>query len=217
MIRVLIVDDHLAVRAGLERLLRAEPGFVIAGVALGTHDAMSQAQRGRPDVAVVDHQLPDGDGLTLCRGLKQLPQPARVLVYSAFADRDLTIPALLAGADGLLDKGASANELFRTLRLLWRGERAIPAPSADQIAATGGKLPLEDLPILGMIVDRTPPAEIAAVLRMQQSRLETRLDTMIQRLTADHIGGFMGCATTDRYMVGRIAAPKPSCNVGTEA
>lgn len=185
MIRVLVVDDHLAVRAGLERLLRAEPGFVIAGLAPGAHDAMSQAERGRPDLAVVDHQLPDGDGLTLCRWLKQLPQPVHVLVYSAFADHDLTIPALLAGADGLLDKGASADEFFHALRALWRGERAFPAPSPDQIAASGERLPPEDLPILGMVVDRTPPAEIAAVLRMERARLETRLDTMIQRLTRD--------------------------------
>ena len=182
MIRVLAVDDHLAVRAGLERLFRGEPGFVLIGLARTAEEAIRHAQRDEPDVAVVDHQLPDGDGLAVCRRLKELCPAPGVLIYSAFAEHDLTVPALLAGADGLLDKGASADELFEAIRAVRRGRSAFPILLREQVASSAERLPPEDLPILGMMVDRTPLAEVAAVLRIAQPRLEARIEKMIQRL-----------------------------------
>ena len=183
VIRILIVDDHLAVRVGLERLLRSEPGFVVAGVASGVETGIAQTQLSRPDVAVIDRQLQDGDGLALCRRLKAFPDPPRVLVYSAFADRQMTIPALLSGADGLVDKGAPADELFEAIRTVWRGGSAVPEPPRELLSDSAGVLPPDDLPILGLLLGRTPVDEVAAALSLDRSKLDARIDAMVRELT----------------------------------
>src|SRR5918999_948512 len=94
MIRVLVVDDHPAVRAGLVAMLRSEPGLVPVG-AVGS----AELARDGTDVLLVDYDLPDSDGLTLCWDAKCREDPPAVLVYSAFARPRLTIAATLAGAD----------------------------------------------------------------------------------------------------------------------
>src|SRR5262245_12363130 len=98
MIRILLVDDHPAMRAGLTGVLAAEPGTVpLDSIASG--DELEPAlRRCRPDVVLLDYHLPGSDGLVLCRQVKRtVPAPA-VLIYSAYADAELAIPAVLAGA-----------------------------------------------------------------------------------------------------------------------
>jgi DNA-binding NarL/FixJ family response regulator len=80
MIRVLVVDDHPVLRAGLEAVLRAEPGFVPVGAAADGHEALRLVRRTRPDVVVVDRRLGDEDGLALCRALRAEPAPATFYV-----------------------------------------------------------------------------------------------------------------------------------------
>ena len=77
MIRVAIVDDHHAVRLGLTSALKSEPGLVPVGVAAGAAELEPLLYRSRPDVVLLDHSLPDGDGLTLCHGIKGRP-PATI-------------------------------------------------------------------------------------------------------------------------------------------
>jgi len=104
MIRLLIVDDHPAMRAGLTAVLRAEPGIIPLGTASSEEDLAPTLTRTKPDVVLLDYHLPGADGLKLCRRLKRdVPAPA-VLLYSAYADSAMVVPAILAGADGLLNK-----------------------------------------------------------------------------------------------------------------
>ena len=114
-IRILVVDDHPAMRAGLMAVLRAEAGLVALDAATSDSDLWPTLNRTKPDVVVLDYHLPGDDGLVLCRRIKrQVPAPA-VLLYSAYADAALTIPARLAGVDGLVGKSAPANELYDEL------------------------------------------------------------------------------------------------------
>jgi DNA-binding NarL/FixJ family response regulator len=182
MIRVLVVDDHPAVRAGLVAMLRAEPGLMPVASAADPEAAMAAARRTRPDVAIVDYHLKVGDGLAVCRQLKSLPAVPRVLIYSAFAERGLGLPAVVAGADGLVDKGAPSAELFERVRTLARGE-AVLAITPEAMTAGAAKLETNDLPILGLMMDRTPRAEIAEVLGLEARELERRIDAMLIRLT----------------------------------
>lgn len=180
-IRVLVVDDHPAVRAGLVAILRTEPGLVPVAAAADPGTALAEAQRTRPDVAVVDYHLREDDGLVLCRKLKSLPDPPGVLIYSAFAGTDLALPASVAGADGLADKGLPTEELFERVRTVARGGTALPvSPSA--LAEGAATLDTSDLPIIGMLMDRTPAAEIAEVLGLEQQELDRRVDAMLGRL-----------------------------------
>lgn len=182
MIRVVVVDDHPAVRAGVLAVLRSEPGLVPVGAVAAPDEAVIAAEQRRADVALVDYHLKESDGLVLCRRLKSLQRPPGVLVYSAFAGKGLAIPAIIAGADALVDKGAPTDDLFEAIRTVARGTTAMPALTPELMAATVTRLDTADLPILGMLVDGTPPPEIARVLQLDGGELERRLSEMLERL-----------------------------------
>ncbi len=185
MIRILLVDDHPAVRAGLTVVLRAEPGLVPLDAASSVADLWPALNRTKPDVVVLDYHMPGEDGLVVCRQVKRtVPAPA-VLLYSAYADASLIIPTVLAGADGIVNKGAPANELFDAIRRVSREERVLPPISRELLDAASAKLDPDDLPILGMTLDRTPAAEVAKVLGVEVAEINQRLDRMIAALKID--------------------------------
>ena len=181
MIRVLIVDDHPAVRAGLVAVMRAEPGLLPVASAADPDRALTEARQRHPHVALVDYHLREGDGLLLCRDLKSLPAPPRVLIYSAFAEAGLRLPATIAGADGLVDKGTPTEDLFERVRTVARGGTVLPV-SRQALTTGAARLDTSDLPIFGMLMERTPPAEIAKVLRLDERELDSRVEAMLARL-----------------------------------
>jgi DNA-binding NarL/FixJ family response regulator len=182
MISVAVVDDHLAVRVGLYTAIRSEPGLVAVGVASSAAEFAQVLYRARPEVVLLDYRLPDEDGLTVCRRIKSdVPAPA-VIVYSAFADDSMTVPAVVAGADGLLDKSAPARDLFEAIREVARGGNAMPPVSRPLLEAAADALDPEDLPILSMLVDRTAPHEIADTMRLDRAELRRRVARMLERL-----------------------------------
>jgi DNA-binding NarL/FixJ family response regulator len=185
MIRLLIVDDHPAMRAGLTAVLRAEPGLVPLASASSAEDLEPAVQRTKPDVVLLDYHLPGTDGLRLCRRLKRQPPAPAVLLYSAYADASLVIPAVLAGADGLLNKSAPAPELFDALRSVARGERVLPPIPRELLATAAERLDPEHMPVLAMMVDGTPAGEVAETLRMSPGEISRTLDDMIDRLRVD--------------------------------
>jgi DNA-binding NarL/FixJ family response regulator len=185
MIRLLIVDDHPAMRAGLTAVLRAEPGIVPLGAASSEDDLPAMLERTHPDVVLLDYHLPGADGLKLCRRLKRADPAPGVLLYSAYADSAMVVPAILAGADGLLNKSAPAPELFDALRAVARGDRVLPPVPRALLEAAGGRVDPEDLPILAMMIDGTPAAEVADTLRLGERELARRIDTLIERLRVE--------------------------------
>jgi DNA-binding NarL/FixJ family response regulator len=120
MIRVLVVDDHPVVRAGMEVVLRAEPGIVPVGAAADPHEALALVRRARPDLVLLDARLGPYDGLELCRTLLREPAPPAVLVVSANVDDGLDEAARAAGARGAIDKAADLPALFDAIRLAAR-------------------------------------------------------------------------------------------------
>src|SRR5690606_19455913 len=131
MIRVVVVDDHPALRAGLETVLASEPGIHCAGSSSGDEESVwPLLRRVEPDLILLDYHLPKGDGLQLCYRIKQQVPAPKVIIFSAYASPELMLPAQLAGADGLLSKGVGARELFETIRSVEAGERQVGEPSA---------------------------------------------------------------------------------------
>ena len=179
MIRVLVVDDHLALRAGVMSVLGAEPGIVPLDTASSETDLWPALQRTRPDVVLLDYHLPGHDGLTLCRQIKRTMPPPHVLVYSAYADAALAIPAVLAGAAGMVHKGAPAHELYEALRLVARGQRVLPPLSRELLNDAAVRLQPEDLPVLGLVLDDTPRGEIARTLRLEPQTLDAQIERMV--------------------------------------
>jgi DNA-binding NarL/FixJ family response regulator len=182
MIRVLVVDDHPAVRTGLVGLLAAEPDFSPVGAADGLESALLEARHCQPDVALVDYHLPPHDGLELSLALKTGPNPPRVVIYSAFADEGLTPAAVVALADGLVDKNAEVDGLFDALRSVVAGERALRAPRPELMRIAASRLDPADLPILGMLMEGTSVEDVRAVLAIPEDRIVERLASVAGRL-----------------------------------
>jgi DNA-binding NarL/FixJ family response regulator len=182
MITVAIVDDHHAIRLGLRTALLSEPGLEPVGSAANAQETAVLLYRTRPDVVLLDYHLPGMDGLALCRRLKSdVPAPAIVL-YSAFADPSMTVPAIVAGADAIVHKGGQPRELFDAIRQAARGDKLLPPVSEPLLEAAAQALDPDDLPLLGMLVNRTAPADIAATMRIDRPELDRRIAAMLSRL-----------------------------------
>ncbi len=165
MIRVIVVDDHPALRAGLHTVLDSEPGIAYAGESNGSDESLwPLLRRAEPDVVLLDYHLPKGDGLQLCYRIKQqIPAPA-VIIFSAYASPELLLPARLAKADGVLNKGVAARELFETIRGVAAGERLLALPSAALLHEAHTHIPEEDRALVGMLLDGAGEAEAARTL-----------------------------------------------------
>lgn len=183
MIRILVVDDHPALRTGLVALLRGEPGLVPVAVAGDVGAAAAEVTRHRPDVVLADYHLGAGDGVSLCADLKAAADPPAVLIYTAFAGDGLSLAAAVAGADGVVDKGARADELFDALRAVAAGRSVMPARSPEALAAVSARLEADDLPVLGMRLEGTPVSDIAEVLGLTVPQVHERLRAILGKLS----------------------------------
>ena len=182
MTRVAIIDPQPAVRAGLAMLLRAEPGLVPVGAASGASEAHDLITRERPDVVLLEHHLRDGDGIALCRRVKSEPKAPRVILYTTLPDDEVELIARIAGADGIVDKAAPPDQLFEAIRLVARGDTALPPLTRAQLDAAAHRVEPDDLALLAMLVDRTPPADVAETLHMDRGRVAKRTERVLGRL-----------------------------------
>lgn len=117
-IRVFLLDDHEVVRRGLTTLLHAEPDLTVVGEAGRTVGALDRVTRCRPDVAVIDARLPDGNGIDVCRDIRSAHPDIGCLILTSYDDDEALVAAVLAGAAGYLLKevrGASLVDSIRTV------------------------------------------------------------------------------------------------------
>jgi DNA-binding NarL/FixJ family response regulator len=185
MIRILLVDDHPALRAGLTAVLRAEPGLVPLGTAASEEELWPALQRTKPDVVILDYHLPPADGLQLCRRIKRTMPPPGVLLYSAYADASLVIPGVLAGADAVVNKGAPAADLYDAIRRVGRGDKVMPPISRELLDEACARLDSEDLPALMMLLEGHPADEVARTLGKSGEDFAHTIERMISRLKVD--------------------------------
>lgn len=186
--RVVVVEDHPVVSAGVERLLDAEPDLEVAGVAIGCAEATPLAESLRPDTAVVDMHLPDGNGIRLTQELLDRKLTRSVVVYTAFVDDLVSLSALIAGAAAVVSKGGLGDELVDAVRAAARGARVRPKISIDGLVEAAGRLHPDDIPILGMLVHGTSPADIGEVLGVHERELAGRRRRMLGALLGELAG-----------------------------
>ena len=198
--RVLIVDDHTAVRAGLRGLLDGEEDFEVVADVADAEAAMMAAETESIDVAVVDYQLgerrPGGrNGRWVSRKLKRLGHPPAVLIYSAYADGVLAAAAVVAEADGIVSKGELGTELCAAVRAVARGRSVLP-PVPRWLGDTIRKrFDHEEQAIFGMLLAGIPPAEVRGTLGVSAAGFEARLWAMLRRLEDPQPGSGHGGMT----------------------
>jgi len=135
VVRVVLVDDHTIVREGLRLLLRSAPDIAVVGEAVSGLTAIDVAERLRPDIVVLDLDMPGSDGMATLRGLEQALPEVRVLVLTVHAERERLVPLLEAGARGYLTKEAASQDLIEAIRVVAAGEVYVRPMAARLLAA----------------------------------------------------------------------------------
>jgi DNA-binding NarL/FixJ family response regulator len=182
--RLLVVDDHPAVRAGLRDMLNDEADFDVVAVTATAEQGIELAERERIDVAVVDYQLRGRNGLWLSRKLKRLPEPPAVVIYSAYADGVLRAAAVVAQADAIVSKGELGHELCEAIRRAASGEPRLPALPPWLAETLRRRLDSEQQAIFGMLLAGIAPDEAAHILGLSGAALESQLWEMLQQIEA---------------------------------
>jgi DNA-binding NarL/FixJ family response regulator len=184
--RLLVVDDHPAVRAGLSGVLADEADFEVVAAVGSAEAAMRVAEGQAFDVAVVDYQLRGRNGLWVSRKLKRLPRPPAILIYSAYTDGVLVAAAVVAEADGIVSKGGLGSELCAAIRRVAAGGHALPPMPPWLGEALRRRLDHEEQAIFGMLLAGIETGEIAQTLGLSTAGLESRLWGMLRKLEAPH-------------------------------
>jgi len=120
-IRVFLLDDHEVVRRGVRDLLESEGDIEVAGEASTAAEAMARVPAVRPDVAVLDVRLPDGDGVTVCRDLRSQMPDLACLMLTSFADDEALFEAIMAGAAGYVLKQVRGSDILGAVRTVASG------------------------------------------------------------------------------------------------
>ena len=180
--RLVVVDDHPAVRAGLRELLAGEADFDVVAAVATAEAGIEVAQRESIDVAVIDYQLGGRNGLWLSRKLKRLPEPPAVLIYSAYTDGVLAAAAVVAQADAVVSKGRLGSDLCHEIRRAAAGERHLPALPPRLAESLRRRLDHDEQAVFGLLLAGLDPAEVAATLGLTTPEMESRLWQLLRRL-----------------------------------
>jgi DNA-binding NarL/FixJ family response regulator len=188
LIRVLLVDDHEVVRIGLAQLLMIDDELVVVGQAGSGEDAFAQAMEQKPDVVLMDLNIPGIDGIEATRRIVEAVPSARVVVLTSFSERDRILRALEAGAIGFLLKDATADELRQGVRSAARGESPL-APSAtgvviDALAKSraGTGLSERELQVLTLLSSGLPNRAIARQLFITEKTVKAHVTSIFRRI-----------------------------------
>jgi DNA-binding NarL/FixJ family response regulator len=180
--RIVVVDDHAAVRLGLVRVLGREPGFTLVAALEHERQLREVTARERVDVVVLDYALAKGDGLVLCHGLKQRTRPPAVLIYSAYAGPALLVPAAIAQADAVVNKAEPVSALLDAIRRIARGERLMPRLPPDLVAAAIARLDAGDAALASMLINGATRDDIACALARDEQDVARHARRIIGRL-----------------------------------
>lgn len=192
MIRVVIADDHPIVREGMSALLTSLEGFVVAGVAKTGREAVREVVTTRPDVAVLDLQMPDLDGIAATKEIARAAPDVAVLVLTMFSDDDSVFAAMRAGARGYLVKGAEQDEIARAIRAVAAGEAIFGPAVAQRVLGflTGPSTPDVAFPeltarerqILDLLAAGLPNGAIAAKLGVAAKTVANNVSAIFAKL-----------------------------------
>ncbi len=194
--RILIVDDHEVVRAGLRTVLEGAEDLSVVGEAATAEEAVARAQAIRPDLVLMDVRLgPKGDagGIEACRAVRSELPESHVLMFSSYGDREAVVASLLAGADGYLTKNVGRAQLLDALRAVARGESLldpkVTGPLVDRLKELSAKEQPSDDPlsprereVLALIARGLTNKEIAEDLVISEHTARNHVTNILDKL-----------------------------------
>jgi two-component system, NarL family, response regulator DesR len=189
VIRVLIAEDQLMVRGALGALLSLEPDIeVVAEVGRGD-EIVPAVERTQPDVALLDIEMPGGDGLTAAADLHRLAPRVRVIILTTFGRPGYLRRAMEVGAIGFVLKEAPAETLAATIRRAMEGKRTVdPTLAVTALSEGGNPLTAREREVLAVSREEPTIAAIAARLFLSEGTVRNHLSTAIQKLEARNRG-----------------------------
>ncbi|MCW2681270.1 MAG: two component transcriptional regulator, LuxR family [Frankiales bacterium] len=147
-LRVFLLDDHELVRRGVRELLEGEGDIEVVGEASTAAEALARVPAVRPQVAVLDVRLPDGDGVTVCRDLRSLMPDLACLMLTSFSDDEALLGAVMAGAAGYVLKDIRGGDLVGAVRTVAAGGSLLDARSTAHVLARLRDKPKDPLDVL---------------------------------------------------------------------
>ena len=188
-IRIFVVDDHPVVRAGLVTILGTQPDFVVVGEAEDADTAINRLLTLRPDVLLLDLEMPGGDGVDVLNRARESGSDARALVFTAFDADDRILAAVRAGAQGYLLKGAPREELFRAIRVVHAGGSLLEPVVASKLlrqvrhpATPDVRITARELEVLRLVARGRQNKEIARDLAVTERTVKFHLSALMRKL-----------------------------------
>ena len=187
LIRVLVVDDHPLVREGIARQIELEPDMSLVAEASNGREAIQQFREHRPDITLMDLQMPEMGGLDALIAIRNEFPDARILVLTTYKGDVQIMRALQAGARGYLLKNSLNEELMGAIRAVHGGRKALSAEASVEIAehATDDPLTPAELRVLRLIAEGKANKEIAAQLSVSEETVKGQVRNILSKLGAN--------------------------------
>ncbi|GAA2796213.1 response regulator transcription factor [Kitasatospora paracochleata] len=192
-VRVFLLDDHEVVRRGVHDLLDSEPDLTVVGEAATVEQALARVPALRPDVAVLDMRLPDGDGVTVCRELRSRMPELACLILTSFDDEEALLDSIMAGAAGYVLKQISGTDLVSAVRTVASGQSMLdPGATTRLMARLRGDSapPSSDVPgltdrereILALIGEGLTNRQIGQRLYLAEKTVKNHISRLLAKL-----------------------------------
>ncbi|MFI1012066.1 response regulator [Streptomyces sp. NPDC020965] len=190
-IQVLLVDDHQVVRRGLRTFLEIQDDIEVVGEAADGAEGVARAEELKPDVVLMDVKMPGVDGIEALRKLRELANPAKVLIVTSFTEQRTVVPALRAGASGYVYKDVDPEALAGAIRSVHAGHVLLQPEVAgallsqeEQSSGTGrgNTLTEREREVLGLIADGRSNREIARALVLSEKTVKTHVSNILMKL-----------------------------------
>jgi len=187
MIKVLSVDDHALLREGIAALVNAESDMKLVAEATNGQDAIEKFRLYRPDVTLMDLQMPAMNGIEAIIGIRSEFSDARIIVLTTYAGDVQVLRALKAGAKGYILKGHVRRELLDTIRAVHAGQKRIPPEVAAELAehATEDELTSREIAVLRLIATGNANKEIAGQLSIAEDTVKSHVTNILAKLGAN--------------------------------
>jgi DNA-binding NarL/FixJ family response regulator len=184
MIRILVVDDHPVLREGIASLLEDEPDMVLVGEAGDGHEAITQFLALRPDVTLMDIQMPGANGTQAIASIRAEDPLARILVLTTYAGEAQAARALKAGASGYLLKSSLRKDMIEVIRAIHGGARHVDPDLAARLAFPAQDLPLgeRESEVLRLIAVGNSNRAVANRLGISEETVKTHLKSVFTKL-----------------------------------